>query len=72
MDERLPRNVQMDPAAVQKYAEGPPRFMPGYADMQRMATILLREYAGPEAEILALGAGRKGWSFKVFAGMQPG
>ena len=31
-----------DPAAVQRYAENPPRYMPGYADMQRMAAVLLR------------------------------
>ena len=60
-----------DPAAVQRYAEGPPRFMPGYADMQRMAAILLAEHAGKDAEILVLGAGG-GLEMKVFAEMQPG
>jgi tRNA (cmo5U34)-methyltransferase len=59
-----------DPAAVQRYAEGPPRFMPGYADMQRMAAILLAEHAGEDAEILVLGAGG-GLEMKVFAEMQP-
>lgn len=60
-----------DPAAVQKYAEGPPRFMPGYADMQRMAAILLTEHAGRDAAILVLGAGG-GLELKAFAEMQPG
>lgn len=59
-----------DPAAVQRYAEGPPRFMPGYADMQRMAAILLAEHAPEDAEILVLGAGG-GLEMKVFAEMQP-
>ena len=60
-----------DPAAVQRYSEGPPRFMPGYADMQRMAAILLAEHAGKDAGILVLGAGG-GLEMKVFAEMQPG
>jgi tRNA (cmo5U34)-methyltransferase len=59
-----------DPAAVERYAEGPPRFMPGYADMQRMATILLAEHAGSDTEILVLGAGG-GLEMKVFAEIQP-
>jgi tRNA (cmo5U34)-methyltransferase len=59
-----------DPAAVQRYHEGPPRFMPGYADMQLMAAILLAEHAGPDAEILVLGAGG-GLEMKVFAELQP-
>jgi len=60
-----------DPAAVQRYAEGPPRFMPGYADMQVMAAILLAERASPDAEVLVLGAGG-GLEMKVFADLQPG
>lgn len=60
-----------DPAAVERYAENPPRFMPGYADVQRMAAILLAEHAGDDAEILVLGAGG-GLEMKVFAEMQHG
>lgn len=59
-----------DPAAVQRYAEGPPRFMPGYADMQRMAAILLAEHVPHDGEILVLGAGG-GLEMKVFAEMEP-
>jgi hypothetical protein len=32
-----------DPEAVMRYAEGPPRFVPGYADLHRMTRILLAE-----------------------------
>lgn len=60
-----------DPDAIAQYAEGPPRFMPGYADMQRMAAILLAERAGAEARVLVLGAGG-GMELKVFAEAEPG
>lgn len=46
-----------DPAAVARYAENPPRLVPGFADMQRMAMLLLAEHAPGAAEILVLGAG---------------
>jgi tRNA (cmo5U34)-methyltransferase len=65
------RDLFDDPAAVQRYADGPPRFMPGYADMQRMATILLAEHVPPDGNLLVLGAGG-GLEMKVFAEMQPG
>ncbi len=60
-----------DPAAVARYAEGPPRFMPGFADMQRMAAILLAEQAPPAARVLVLGAGG-GLELQVFAEAHPG
>lgn len=60
-----------DPAAARRYADGPPRYMPGFADMQRMAAILLHEHAGPDADILVLGAGG-GLELKAFAEMEPG
>ncbi len=60
-----------DPEAVRRYAENPPRFMPGYADVQTMAAVLLAEYAGPDASVLVLGAGG-GLELKAFAGLQPG
>jgi len=34
-----------DPQAVARYAEGPPRFVPGFTDLHRMTTILLGERA---------------------------
>jgi tRNA (cmo5U34)-methyltransferase len=59
-----------DPDAVDRYAEGPRRMVPGFADMQRMAAILLAERAGPQGQILVLGAGG-GLELQVFADMQP-
>jgi tRNA (cmo5U34)-methyltransferase len=60
-----------DPEAVRRYAENPPRYMPGYADVQRMALVLLAEHAGPDAGVLVLGAGG-GLEMKTFAESQPG
>lgn len=60
-----------DPAAVQRYAENPPRFMPGYADVQLMAAILLAEHVPADGQILVLGAGG-GLEMKVFAEHRPG
>lgn len=60
-----------DPEAVARYAEGPPRIVPGFADMQRMAAILLAEQAGPDAHVLVLGAGG-GLELKAFAEARPG
>lgn len=59
-----------DPAMVAKYHEGPPKFVPGYADMQRMAGVLMAERAPPDARVLVLGAGG-GLELKVFADGQP-
>jgi len=60
-----------DPAAVAHYAEGPPRLVPGFADMQRMALIVLAERAPADAQVLVVGAGG-GLEMKVFAEAQPG
>ena len=60
-----------DPEAVKRYAEGPPRMVPGFADLQRMARLLLAERAPDDARILVLGAGG-GLEIKVFADAQPG
>ena len=60
-----------DPAAVVRYAEGPPRFVPGFADLQRMSSILLAERAPANARVLVLGAGG-GLELKAFATAQPG
>ncbi|MDP2033521.1 MAG: class I SAM-dependent methyltransferase [Polaromonas sp.] len=59
-----------DPAAVAAYAEGPPRMVPGFADMQRMCLLLLAEHAPADARILVLGAGG-GLELEVFAKAQP-
>lgn len=58
--------VFSDPEAVARYAEGPPRLVPGFHDLQRMAGILLAERIGAKAEVLVLGAGG-GLELKVFA-----
>jgi tRNA (cmo5U34)-methyltransferase len=60
-----------DPEAVARYAEGPPRFVPGFRDLQRMAAILIAERAPPDARVLVLGAGG-GLELKAFADNQPG
>lgn len=60
-----------DPQAVARYADNPPRMVPGYADMQRMAMLLLTERAPNEAQVLVLGAGG-GLELKVFAESQLG
>jgi tRNA (cmo5U34)-methyltransferase len=58
-----------DPAAVARYAEGPQRMVPGFADLQRMAMLLLADHAPGAADILVLGAGG-GLELKVFAEAQ--
>lgn len=63
-------NAFSDPAAVAAYAEGPPRMVPGFADMQRMCLLLLAENAPADARILVLGAGG-GLELEVFATAQP-
>ncbi|MEP2830273.1 class I SAM-dependent methyltransferase [Parvibaculum sp.] len=60
-----------DPSHVAQYTKGPARFMPGYADVQRMAAVLLRERAPADAHVLVLGAGG-GMELKVFAEAHPG
>lgn len=58
-----------DPSAVGGYAERPKRQVPGFADLQRMAMLLLAEHAPDTADILVLGAGG-GLEMKVFAEAQ--
>ncbi len=60
-----------DPDAIAKYAEGPPRFMPGYESVQRMTSVLLAEQTPTNAHVLVLGAGG-GLELKVFAEAHPG
>lgn len=60
-----------DPAAVARYAEGPTRQVPGFADMQRMAGLLLAERVPDEGRVLVLGAGG-GLELKAFADAYPG
>lgn len=60
-----------DPKAVARYAEGPPRLVPGFAALQRMVMLLLAERAPDDARILILGAGG-GLEIKAFAETRPG
>ena len=60
-----------DPQVVARYAEGPPRFVPGYNAMQRMAMLLIAERVPEDAQVLVLGAGG-GLELNVFAQAHPG
>lgn len=60
-----------DPRAVAHYLDGPPRLVPGFSDLHRMAGVLLAERAPGEARVLVLGAGG-GLELKAFADAQPG
>ena len=60
-----------DPQSVARYAEGPPRFVPGFSDLHRMTAILLGERAPREARVLVLGAGG-GLELKALAEAHPG
>jgi len=55
-----------DPQAVARYADGPPRLVPGFADLQRMTTLLLAERTPENGRVLVLGAGG-GLELKAFA-----
>jgi len=46
-----------DAAAIAHYAEGPPRFLPGFDAMHRMTGVLLAETMAPKGQLLVLGAG---------------
>lgn len=59
-------NPFSDPNAVANYAAGPPRLVPGFAGLQRMATILLAERTPDRGRVLVLGAGG-GLELKAFA-----
>lgn len=60
-----------DPQAVARYTEGPPRFVPGFADLHRMTGILLAERAPADAQVMVLGAGG-GLELRYLAGAQAG
>ncbi len=60
-----------DPEAVANYAENPPRYVPGFADLHRMTGVLLAEQVPDDAHILVLGAGG-GLELKALASDYPG
>lgn len=60
-----------DRGAIASYAEDAPRRVPGYADLHRMAMLLLAERVPRAANILVYGAGG-GLELKAFAEAQAG
>jgi tRNA (cmo5U34)-methyltransferase len=60
-----------DPQAVARYAERPPRLVPGFDSLHRMAEVLLAERAPDDARVLVLGAGG-GLELRAFAQARPG
>ncbi|MEV4421039.1 class I SAM-dependent methyltransferase [Patulibacter sp. NPDC049589] len=60
-----------DPAAVARYAEGPPRLVPGFDALHRMTDLLLAERAPADARVLVLGAGG-GLELRHLAAAHPG
>lgn len=60
-----------DAAAVARYAENPPRLVPGFGDLQRMTRLLMAETAPADGRILVVGAGG-GLELRAFAEAQPG
>ena len=65
-----PHASYSDPAVVARYAAGPPRLVPGFADLHRMTAILLTERAPPQTRILVVGAGG-GLELKTLAELHP-
>lgn len=60
-----------DPQAVARYAERPPRIVPGFADLHRMSALLLAERTPAAGRILVVGAGG-GLEVKAFVEFAPG
>ncbi|MDF3607323.1 class I SAM-dependent methyltransferase [Paracoccus sp. DMF-8] len=58
-------------AAATRYADAPPRQVPGFHDLHRMIRLLLAETLPPDARLLILGAGG-GLEMKSLAEAQPG
>lgn len=69
-DSYFTKNAFSDAEAVARYTEGPIRFVPGFVDMQRMATVLLAERVPDTGRVLVLGAGG-GLELKAFAEAHP-
>ena len=59
-----------DTAHAAQYADGPGRFMPGFYDLHRMASVLIREHAPVDAQVLVHGAGG-GLELEAFAKLNP-
>lgn len=61
-----------DPQAVAQYAEGPVRFVPGHAELQRMTAILPGERAPADATVPGAGGGGGGMELKALADAHAG
>ncbi len=59
-----------DPEHAAQYADGPAKFMPGFDAVHRMAGVLIREHAPPDAHVLVHGAGG-GLEIEAFATENP-
>ena len=59
------------PEAVARYAEGPPRNVPGYHALLTMTRLLIGEHVSEDARVLVLGAGG-GLELNAFAQAHPG
>lgn len=57
--------------AVKSYLEGPPRQVPGFSSLHRMAAMLMTERAPQNGRVLVLGAGG-GLELRAFADAQAG
>ena len=66
-----PHSAFADAAAIASYSDRTRRLVPGWADLQKMATLLLAERAPPQAHMLVVGAGG-GAELRTFADAQPG
>lgn len=69
-DKHFAETAFSDINAVARYTEGPPRIVPGFSDMQRMASLLLAERVPENGRVLVVGAGG-GLELNVFAEAQP-
>lgn len=56
---------------VAQYTEGPPRFVPGFADLHKMTSILLGENTPQDGQVLVVGAGG-GLELRAWALDHPG
>jgi tRNA (cmo5U34)-methyltransferase len=66
-----PASSFTDPDAVMRYRDGPPRQVPGFADLQRMTELLLAERTPEDGRVLVLGAGG-GLELEHLAAAHPG
>ncbi len=69
---RMSQNTQLfhDAQFASDYIDHPPRFMPGYREMHRLAAVLISERAPANAGVLVLGAGG-GLEMKALAEARP-